>query len=73
MEKLMTHMSTGDAARKLGARPKDITDLFYARKLRDDLCPIVSGRRIIPADYLDAIRAALVREGKLPAGQVVNG
>ena len=61
-------MSVGEVARKLKARPQDISDLFYKRKLRDDLCPIIAGRRLIPPDYLDVIRWALKREGR-PVGQ----
>ena len=60
----MEHLSVSGAARQLGARPKDISELFYRRVLRDDLCPIVAGRRLIPANYLPMIAAALRREGK---------
>jgi hypothetical protein len=60
----MTHLSVSDAARQLGANPKDISDLFYRRELRDDLCPIVAGRRLIPDTYLDMIRMALKRRGR---------
>jgi hypothetical protein len=60
----MEHLSVSQAARILGAHPKDISDLFYQRRLRDDLCPIVAGRRIIPSDYLPMIAAALRRAGK---------
>src|SRR5689334_20191585 len=44
-------LSVSDAARRLGANPRDISDLFYKRQLRDDLCPIVAGRRLIPESY----------------------
>jgi hypothetical protein len=44
----MDYLSVSEAARRLGAKPKDISDLFYRRALRDDLCPIVAGRRLIP-------------------------
>jgi hypothetical protein len=60
----MTYLSVSEAARRLGARPKDISDLFYRRVLRDDLCPIVTGRRLIPDAYLDVLRAALKRAGR---------
>jgi hypothetical protein len=60
----MPYLSVSDAARRLGARPKDISDLFYQRLLRDDLCPIVAGRRLIPEDYLDLIAQALKRAGR---------
>jgi len=59
----MQHLSVSEAARKLGARPRDISDLFYRRELRDDLCPIVGGRRLIPEHYLGVIEAALRRHG----------
>jgi hypothetical protein len=61
------HLSVSEAARRLDARPKDISDLFYRRALRDDLCPIVAGRRLIPENYLEVIRDALKRTGK-PVG-----
>lgn len=60
----MSHLSVSDAARRIGARPKDISDLFYRRVLRDGLCPIIAGRRVIPEDYLDMIVAALRRAGR---------
>ena len=62
-----------EAARRLSqdlgvlVRPRDISTLFYHRELRDDLCPIVGGRRLIPASYLEQIEWALRRRGKLPA------
>jgi len=66
----MDRFSVSETARKIGASPKDISDLFYHRRLRDDLCPIVAGRRIIPADYIDVIRSVLQRHGR-PVGKVV--
>lgn len=57
-------LSVSEAARRLGAKPKDISDLFYRRELRDDLCPIIAGRRVILEGYLDAIRSALKRKGR---------
>lgn len=59
----MAYLSVSQAARQLRARPRDISDLFYRRRLRDDLCPIVGGRRLIPEDYLDMIAAELARAG----------
>lgn len=61
---MTTHLSVSQAARQLGANPKDISDLFYRRRLRDDLCPVVAGRRMIPEDYLDIIAMALTRAGR---------
>lgn len=63
----MQLLSVSEAARRLGANPKDVSDLFYRRRLRDDLCPIVAGRRLIPEDYLGMIEMALKRAGR-PVG-----
>ena len=48
-------------------RPRDISTLFYARELRDDLCPIVGGRRLIPQSYLPQVAWALKRKGLIHA------
>lgn len=56
-------LSVGDVARLLGVRPSRITQLFYERKLREDLCPIVSGRRLIPPEYVEVIAMELRRKG----------
>lgn len=67
----MVQLTVSDAARELTAvlgqevKPRDISTAFYQRQLRDDLCPIVGGRRLIPADYLPQIEAALRRAGKI--------
>lgn len=65
----MPLLGVSEAARRIGAHPKDISQLFYARKLRDDLCPIVGGRRLIPESYLDIICMALRRDGRPVAGE----
>jgi hypothetical protein len=54
-----------EVARRLGVRPRDISDLFYERRLSDDRCPVVGGRRLIPADYVPTIAKVLRREGRL--------
>jgi hypothetical protein len=51
--------SVSEVARRLGANPREISDLFYRRDLRDDLCPIIAGRRLIPESYVPQIEAAL--------------
>lgn len=62
-------LSVSDAARELSqelreeVRPRDISRLFYERDLRDDLCPIVSGRRVIRRDYLSMVVMAMRRRG----------
>ena len=58
-----TYLGVGSIAYRLGVRPHQVTALFYERRLRDDLCPIVSGRRIIPESYVPFIAAELRRKG----------
>ncbi len=62
-ETLALLLGVGDVARRLGVRPAQVTQLFYERRLREDLCPIISGRRIIPEDYLPVIAMELRRKG----------
>ena len=65
----MQLVTVSGAARELSDRlgetvcPRGISDLFYSRQLRDDLCPIVGGRRLIPISYLPLIEMALRRHG----------
>ncbi len=59
----MDPLSVGQVARRLGVRPSQITQLFYEQRLRDDLCPIVAGRRLIPPDYVSVIAMELRRKG----------
>jgi hypothetical protein len=61
----MTQLTVSEVARCIGARPEDISDLFYQRKLHDSRCPIVGGRRLIPEDYLPIIEATLRQLGRL--------
>ncbi len=56
-------VSVGESAKRLGVPPKTISKLFYDGHLRDDLCPIVGGRRIIPEDYVEIIGMELRRRG----------
>jgi hypothetical protein len=64
----MQHLIVSEVARRIpGARPKDISDLFYQRKLDEARGPIVGGRRLIAEDYVPAIEAALRAAGRLPA------
>lgn len=59
-----SRLSISEAARQLGAKPKDLSDLFYQRKLSDFTCPVFAGRRMIPPDYLGTIANELRRAGK---------
>lgn len=60
------HLSIGQVADRLGVKPVDISSAFYSRKLDCDRCPIIAGRRLVPADYLDSIAIEMRRAGKLP-------
>ena len=59
----MKVLGVGDVARQLGVRPSLISQLFYERRFRDDLCPVISGRRLIPASYVEIIAMELRRKG----------
>lgn len=61
-------LSVSEVARRLGARPKDISDLFYLRHLDDERCPVIGGRRLVPLDYVPEIERVL-REFGRPIGQ----
>jgi len=63
----MLFKSISDLARELGCRPRDISDLFYARKLDESRCHRLAGRTLIPVDYVPAVRQALKASGRLPA------
>ncbi|MBX7073100.1 MAG: hypothetical protein K1X71_08115 [Pirellulales bacterium] len=64
-------LTVSDVARQLSNKlgrvilPRHISQLYYDRQLRDDICPIVGGRRLIPADYVPQVEAALRRHGYL--------
>jgi hypothetical protein len=66
-------MSVSEVADALSAAhgvvipPRAITMAFYERALRNDLCPIVGGKRRIPADYLPQIEALFRRRGRIPS------
>jgi hypothetical protein len=62
-----THLTVSDIARRLNVPPRAISDLFYARRLDDRRCPIIGGRRVIPAHYLSELEATLRAAGWLPA------
>lgn len=69
-----TQFTVSDAAREIErrqgvtVRPRDISRLFYERELRDDICPIVGGRRLIPPSYLHVVEQALRRRGLMRKG-----
>ena len=63
----MAQLCISEVARMLKARPKDITDLFYRRRLSDGLCPVIGGRRLIPESYVPVIERTLRSHGR-PVG-----
>jgi hypothetical protein len=71
-------LSVGEAATELTAdlgtvvKPKWISTLFYDRELRDDMCPLVGGRRLIPRGYLPMIAAAIRQRGWIKQGAEVS-
>jgi hypothetical protein len=60
-------LTVSEVARRIGARPRDISDSFYRRELRDDICPILAGRRLIPESYIEEVARTLRLRGQLPA------
>jgi hypothetical protein len=61
---MSSYLFVSEAARHLRCRPRDVSDLFYQRLLSDERCPVVGGRRMIPADFLPVIEAALRRRDR---------
>lgn len=74
------HMIVSEVARELSERngvvirPRDVSDLFYGRRLPDGRCRVLGGRRMIPRGLLDAIEEKLRERGVIPAptGEVVR-
>jgi hypothetical protein len=60
-----TLLSAGQTAQRLGVRPRDVSDLFYTGVLREDICPVIAGRRLIPEHYLPQVAAALYRRRRI--------
>lgn len=56
---------SGAVARMFGVQRRDVSDLFYQGRLNEHLCPIILGRRVIPANYIPMIAMALHRAGKI--------
>lgn len=62
----MNQLTVSEAARRFAVRPRTISDLFYQRRLSDEKCPVIGGRRLIPESYLPEILAALRERGLAP-------
>lgn len=58
-------VGVADAARRIGARRVDVSKVIYDGAIREDLAPLVGGRRLVRVDALEQVRAALVRRGKV--------
>ena len=61
----MNYLSVSETAREIGARPRDISDLYYRRILDDAICPIIANRRLIPRSYVPTVREVLAERGLL--------
>lgn len=60
----MGFYTVGQVADLLKVPPDKISYLFQRRRLDCEKCRVVSGRRMIPDDYLETIRRELRRMGK---------
>jgi hypothetical protein len=58
-------LTVSETARLIGARPRDISDAFYARQLDDTLCPLAGRVRLIPSGYVPTVREVLRELGRL--------
>ena len=63
------YVGIAELAREKGIPPRAISDLFYRGRLNTAVCPVISGRRLIPRDYVPLVEAELRRAGKLPQGR----
>jgi hypothetical protein len=69
----MQYYGVGDVSARLGGVPRRVlSDGFYTGLLDAARCPLVSGRRLIPEDYLPELEETLRRVGKLPEPAVVS-
>ena len=64
-------LTVSQAARRLNVAPKKISDAFYARKLDDQVAPVVVGRRMIPESYLAKIAETLREAGVAVAAEAI--
>jgi hypothetical protein len=68
----MSYLTVSEVARRLGVRPRDISDLFYQRRLSDKTCPVLGGRRLIPEHYLPTIAEAVRGRAVHPRSEEVE-
>jgi hypothetical protein len=65
-------MTVSEAARRIGAKPLDVSLLFYHRHVDDSAAPIVKHRRDIPEHLLPTLADKLRERGKLDAKGLTN-
>jgi hypothetical protein len=55
------YFGVGEVARLCGpgVRSRDVSDLFWLGALDADLCPVVSGRRVVPLSYVATVKRVL--------------
>jgi hypothetical protein len=51
--------SVGEAARLIGESARRTSDGFYKNWFDTTACPLIGGRRMVPADYLPTLAAIL--------------
>lgn len=58
--KMPKYFSVTELARKFDCKPRDITELFYQRRVSDDKAPVIGGRRLIPESLVPEIEEHIV-------------
>ena len=62
--------AVSDLARQFNCPPREISDLLYGRLVPDSECPVIGGRRLIPAKYVTVIAQKLAeRQRRRHAGE----
>lgn len=67
------YTNVGEIARRHGVKPAAVTQLFTERKIPDNSCPIISGRRLVPVDLVPRILDELKRKGVAVAAAPAEG
>jgi hypothetical protein len=53
------YLSVGEVARRLKYPPRLVTDILYRQLVDTSQCPMLGGRRMIPAEMLPELKEAL--------------
>ncbi len=56
-------LAVGDVADRLGVAPRQVSELFYTRRVSPKRAPVVAGRRLIPVELVSVIAMELRRKG----------